>query len=362
MCRRPATRWQRATLPPSPHRNPRCAALAQAPPRVQPRVPGRPSSLAGLVLRAARAGRHAEYGDRAGHRGRSERTGARDMDGPAGRLDHGPGHPRPVRPRGQRAVGVDRALRAVRRAVPATSAPARFTRISRCVLAFSVSYAFFGAGNLDISVPSAYPLLAYLLARMLWVAFRAAASAADPTGSPAERAAARARVPARLSHRPERDERERDRRRLRERDRRRPPASRGWAVQRFSAGHSARRHVRAGGVRRLRPFVLAFPWGGSWDALPAAHAAALAFDLACVAGMWLAGRRLGGGTLGLLFAYLWVACPFTLLVSNSGPTTRWLPRWSSRHSSAWVARSRAARCRRRRGSRSSRRSVWCRCS
>ena len=66
------------------------------------------------------------------------------------------------------------------------------------------------------------------------------------------------------------------------------------------------------------PFALAFPWGGSWDALPAAHAAALAFDLACVAGMWLVGRRLGGGTLALLFAYLWVACPFTLLVSNSG--------------------------------------------
>ena len=37
------------------------------------------------------------------------------------------------------------------------------------LLGFSVSYAFFGAGNLDVSVPSAYPLLAYLLARMLWI-------------------------------------------------------------------------------------------------------------------------------------------------------------------------------------------------
>jgi uncharacterized membrane protein len=66
------------------------------------------------------------------------------------------------------------------------------------------------------------------------------------------------------------------------------------------------------------PFVLAFPWSGGWDDLPAAHTAAAAFDVACVAGMWLAGRRLGGRRLGLLLAYLWVACPFTLLVENSG--------------------------------------------
>ena len=34
--------------------------------------------------------------------------------------------------------------------------------------------------------------------------------------------------------------------------------------------------------------------------------------------LWLAGRRLGGSLLGLLLAYLWAACPFTVLVSNSG--------------------------------------------
>jgi uncharacterized membrane protein len=66
------------------------------------------------------------------------------------------------------------------------------------------------------------------------------------------------------------------------------------------------------------PFVLVYPWGGSWDDLPAAHAAAVAFDLACVMGMWLVGNRLGGRTLGVLLAYLWAACPFTLLVANSG--------------------------------------------
>ena len=55
-----------------------------------------------------------------------------------------------------------------------------------------------------------------------------------------------------------------------------------------------------------------------WDDLPAAHAAAVAFDLACVAGLWLAGRRLRGPGFGLLLAYLWVTFPFTLLVANSG--------------------------------------------
>ena len=42
--------------------------------------------------------------------------------------------------------------------------PLRLLHLDLAVLlAFSVSYAFFGAANLDVSVPSAYPLLAYLL-------------------------------------------------------------------------------------------------------------------------------------------------------------------------------------------------------
>jgi len=66
------------------------------------------------------------------------------------------------------------------------------------------------------------------------------------------------------------------------------------------------------------PWSLIWPWTGTWDDLPAAHAAAVAFDLACVAGLWLAGRRLRGPGFGLLLAYLWVTFPFTLLVANSG--------------------------------------------
>ena len=66
------------------------------------------------------------------------------------------------------------------------------------------------------------------------------------------------------------------------------------------------------------PFVALFGWSGTWDDLPAAHGAAVAFDLACAGGMWLAGRRIGGRSMAHLLAYLWVACPFTLLVANSG--------------------------------------------
>jgi hypothetical protein len=65
------------------------------------------------------------------------------------------------------------------------------------------------------------------------------------------------------------------------------------------------------------PFELVWPWHGVWDDLPAAHAAASAFDLACAAGLFAVGRR-RSLELGLLLAYLWLACTFTLLVANSG--------------------------------------------
>ena len=39
------------------------------------------------------------------------------------------------------------------------------------LLAFSVSYAFFGAGNVEVSVPTALPPLLWLLGRLLWVAW-----------------------------------------------------------------------------------------------------------------------------------------------------------------------------------------------
>ncbi|MGH2911227.1 MAG: hypothetical protein ACRDJ3_01990 [Solirubrobacteraceae bacterium] len=67
------------------------------------------------------------------------------------------------------------------------------------------------------------------------------------------------------------------------------------------------------------PFQQVFGWSGHWDDLPAAHAAAIVFDLLAVALLFLLGRRVRGPALGIALAYAWVAYPFTLfaLESNS---------------------------------------------
>jgi hypothetical protein len=67
------------------------------------------------------------------------------------------------------------------------------------------------------------------------------------------------------------------------------------------------------------PFEQALAWSGRWDDLPAAHAAAIAFDLLALALLFLIGRRVRGPDLGVLLAYAWATYPFTLytLMSNS---------------------------------------------
>jgi len=65
------------------------------------------------------------------------------------------------------------------------------------------------------------------------------------------------------------------------------------------------------------PFEAAMPWHGRWDDLPAAHAAAIFFDLLCVGGLWLLGRRIRGPTLGIALAYAWTAFPFTFFALNT---------------------------------------------
>ncbi len=65
------------------------------------------------------------------------------------------------------------------------------------------------------------------------------------------------------------------------------------------------------------PFRLIFGWSGTWDSLPAAHAASICFDLMTAGGLFLLGRRLRDNALGTLLAYSWTAYPFTLYAMNS---------------------------------------------
>ena len=69
------------------------------------------------------------------------------------------------------------------------------------------------------------------------------------------------------------------------------------------------------------PFELVFPWQGSWDDLPAAHAAAIFFDLATAAALFLLGRQLStggrGNRLGALLVFAWAACPYSAFALES---------------------------------------------
>jgi hypothetical protein len=66
------------------------------------------------------------------------------------------------------------------------------------------------------------------------------------------------------------------------------------------------------------PFEQALRWSGAWDDLPAAHGAAIAFDLLAIGGLLLLGRALRPGregrTLGVGLAWAWAAYPYTAFV------------------------------------------------
>ena len=74
------------------------------------------------------------------------------------------------------------------------------------------------------------------------------------------------------------------------------------------------------------PFEQALPWSGRWDDLPAAHGAAIAFDLLTIGALLLLGRALRPGregtALGVALAYAWAAFPYTAfaLETNSNDT------------------------------------------
>ena len=208
--------------------------------------------------------------------------------------------------------------------LPFLRPPFRALHVDLLVVAsLSISYAVFNRADVDLSVPLTYPPLLYLLGRMLWLA-RARGRAGAAIARPALRLLVGTgfltlaivfllgfRLGLNLTASNVIDV--------------------GYAgvigADRIGDGDALYGRFPPDNVHgdtygpltyyAYVPFEQALPFRGEWDDLPAAHGAAIAFDLACVLLLWLLGRRLRGPTLGLLLAYLWLACPFTLMVANS---------------------------------------------
>lgn len=192
------------------------------------------------------------------------------------------------------------------------------------LLAFSVSHYWFNRGEVLTSVPLAYPVLAYLLARMLLAGYvRRFRERPEPLRLlvPATWLALAVvfligfRVGLNVTNSNVID----------------VGYSGVIGADRLSHGDSLYGNFPAddpsgdtygpAAYYAYVPFELALPWKGSWDTLPAAHGAAILFDLATILGLFLLGRRLrpgqAGRVLGIALAYGWATYPYTLFVSNS---------------------------------------------
>ncbi len=219
------------------------------------------------------------------------------------------------------------------------------------LLSFSVSLAFFNHAHIEASVPLAYPPLIYLLARMLWLLRRgpaggqadgraegqaggqAAGWADGRTGAQSTSKPVRLLVPVpwlalgvmfligfRVA--------------LNVTDSNVIDVGYAGVIGAQKVVHGDRlyggwpsdnEHGDTYGpvaYESYVPFEQVFGWSGTWDDLPAAHAAAIFFDLLALALLFWLGLKLRGPTLGVLLAYAWASYPFTLfaLESNSNDT------------------------------------------
>ena len=98
-------------------------------------------------------------------------------------------------------------------------------------------------------------------------------------------------------------------------------------LRQLPARQPARRHLRAGPYYAYVPFEALMPWRGGWDELPAAHAAAVAFDLLTAGGLWL----LGGACAARTSARCWPTrgrrsrsrCSSPTRTPTTGPSRCW---------------------------------------
>ncbi len=204
--------------------------------------------------------------------------------------------------------------------------PARWAHLDLLVLlSFGVSHVFFNDGEIGKSVPLAYPPLAYLLARMLWVGFRGGVGLRPRVPTLALAVLCLLLIGFRVT--------------LNVVDSgvidvgyagvigadRLVEGEPLWGAEAFPEDN--RRGDTYGPANYIAyvPFEQLWPWSGSWDELPAAHAAAVFFDLATVLGLFVLGLRLrradrqAGVRTGLVLSFAWLAYPYTAfaLQSNS---------------------------------------------
>jgi Peptidase propeptide and YPEB domain len=189
------------------------------------------------------------------------------------------------------------------------------------VAGFGLSHYFFNRGNIGLSVPLAYPPLLYLLCRALWLGFRRRAGIGLRPSLPITLLAVvtvllvAGRIGLNVA-----DSNVIDvgysgvigADRIADQD---------PIYGNFPDDDQSGDTYGPVAYYAYVPFEQVFPWSGTWDDLPAAHAASIFFDLATMAGLFLIGRRLRRGrrgtNLGILLCFAWAACPYTAFALES---------------------------------------------
>lgn len=188
------------------------------------------------------------------------------------------------------------------------------------LLGFGVSHFFFNRAEIGVSVPLYYPVLAYLLGRALWIGFRGRGEGLRPVWPTVYLLIAALFL---MGFR--------------------------TGLNMADAGVADIGYASVVGADRIThgepiygnfpddvsqgdtygpvtyyayvPFELAFPWGGTWDDLPAGHAAAFTFDLLVFGFLILLGRRIRPGPegkrLAAILAFGWAAYPYTAYALES---------------------------------------------
>ncbi len=188
------------------------------------------------------------------------------------------------------------------------------------LIGFGVSHFFFNRGDIGLSVPLAYPVLVYLLARCLWIGFRGRGAGLRPVWPTLWLLVAALflmgfRVGLNMADAGAIDV--------------------GYAgvvgADKIAHGeplygdfpediHSGDTY---GPVNYLAyvPFERIWPYSGEWDDLPAAHGASIAFDVGTFILLLVLGIRIRPGPtgrrLGAILAFGWAAFPYTAYVLES---------------------------------------------